>query len=301
MNQTLDKRSEKFIQRLPPWFRQEIPVPENIRPMKSLFRRAGLHTVCESAFCPNMGACWEKKTASFMILGQVCTRACRFCGVKAGRPEEVNPEEPLEVARAIQRLGLRYAVVTSVTRDDLPDRGAGQFAQTITAIKKLTPKIRVEVLIPDFSGRVEHLQKVADAGPDVVSHNIETVRRLSPDIRPRADYDCSLDVLRSLKKMKPPVLVKSGLMVGLGETREEITGAMRDLADAGCDMLTVGQYLAPTKGARHVNVARFVAPEEFELYRDTGMKLGFKHVMSAPLARSSYIAEEGYNECLAVL
>lgn len=269
---------------------------EHIREMKGRFRQAGLFTVCESAFCPNMGKCWGEGVASFMILGDLCTRSCRFCGVRAGRPKEVDPREPQEVARAVERLGLRYAVITSVTRDDLPDGGVEQFVRTVLAIRALVPRTKIELLIPDLGGNREHLKKVAGARPEVISHNVETVRRLSPVIRPQADHSCSLQVLRDLKDMDPSILVKSGLMVGLGETRPEVEETLKDLARAGCDMVTVGQYLSPGKEKRHFPVRRFAPPEEFEFYKDLGRELGFRHVMSAPLARSSYVAEQGYWE-----
>ncbi|MBI5415984.1 MAG: lipoyl synthase [Candidatus Omnitrophica bacterium] len=283
---------------LPEWFRQEIPDMGQIRQMRGMFRQAGLHTVCESALCPNLGQCWGRGVATFMILGESCTRACRFCGVRTGRPAEVDPEEPRQVAFAVQQLNLRYVVVTSVARDDLADEGAGQFVQTIHAIRSLMPQTKTEVLIPDFSNKPECLEGLIAARPDVISHNMETVRRLSPDVRPQANYDRSLAVLRHLKRLAPSRLTKSGFMVGLGETDEEIAGLMRDLVAAGCDMLTIGQYLAPGRKKRYLRVQRFVPPEKFQEYKTIGRGLGFKHVMSAPLVRSSYIAEEGYRECV---
>jgi lipoic acid synthetase len=233
-----------------------------------------------------------------MILGDICTRACRFCAVKAGRPSAVDSHEPGEVAAAVKELNLRYVVITSVARDDLKDEGAGHFAETIRAVRAVSPATKVEVLIPDFSNQLSSLQTLVAAKPEVISHNIETVRRLSPDIRPQADYDRSLAVLRNFKRMGPSIFVKSSFMVGLGETEEEIVEGMADLVRAGCDILTVGQYLAPTALKRHVRVERFPDPQEFEGYRKKGLELGFKHVMSAPLVRSSFIAERGYRECL---
>jgi lipoic acid synthetase len=287
-----------FSKCLPSWLRQEIPDMEHIRQMKGLFRQADLSTVCESAFCPNMGRCWGEGVASFMILGDLCTRSCRFCGVRPGRPMDVNPREPEQVALAVQKLGLRYAVITSVTRDDLPDAGARQFALTVAAIRERIPQTKIELLIPDFAGDRENLKKVMKAMPDVIGHNVETVRRLSPAIRPQADYGRSLQVLRNLKEMDPSMLVKSGFMVGLGETRQEVEETLKDLALAGCDMATVGQYLSPGKEKRHVPVQRFVPPEEFTFYKDLGRELGFKHVMSGPLVRGSYAAEQGYRESI---
>ena len=293
----LEDNTEAAVTPLPSWFKQDLPDMAKVREMKGSFRRAGLHTVCESALCPNLGKCWGRGVATFMILGEICTRACRFCGVKTGRPMAVDPREPRQVALAVQRLNLRYAVVTSVARDDLADEGAGQFVKTIHAIRFLMPQTRTEVLIPDFSNKPQCLEQLVAARPEVISHNMETVRRLSPDVRPQADYDRSLAVLGNLKKLAPSVFIKSGFMVGLGETDTEITELMRDLAAVGCDMLTIGQYLAPGRKKRFLRVRRFVTPQEFENYKTIGLRLGFKHVMSGPLVRSSYIAEEGYREC----
>ena len=284
--------------RLPAWFKQDIPKMDKIQEMKRLFRGGRLHTVCESARCPNMGKCWGQGVATFMILGDVCTRACRFCAVPAGIPSEVDPKEPYHVAQAVRTLNLRYVVITSVARDDLKDEGAGHFARTIAEIRAVVPGTRVEILIPDFSAKLASLQTVVNAAPEVISHNIETVRRLSPRVRPQADYQRSLEVLKTLKQLAPRIFVKSSFMVGLGESKEEIVHLMEDLRSAGCDLLTIGQYLAPTQQKRHLRVERFVTPEEFASYRTIGMELGFKHVMSGPLVRSSYIAEEGYKECL---
>ncbi len=285
-------------QRLPSWFKQELPNIPKIRQMQDLFRASRLHTVCESAHCPNMGKCWGQGVATFMILGNVCTRACRFCAVTAGVPLNVDPQEPGNVAWAVQQLNLRYVVVTSVARDDLPDEGAEHFARTIDAIKKLSPSVNVEVLIPDLSAKRENLQKIVEARPVVISHNMETVRRLSPKIRPQADYPRSLTVLKILKELSPRIFTKSSVMVGLGETKQEILDTMHDLLTVGCDLLTIGQYLSPSSLKRHVTVEQFYTPGEFESFRKIGMDLGFKHVMSGPLVRSSYIAEEGYKEAL---
>ncbi|HQP09753.1 MAG TPA: lipoyl synthase [Candidatus Omnitrophota bacterium] len=286
------------IERLPPWFRQGLPDMETIREMKTKFRLSGLHTVCESALCPNMGKCWKEGVATFLILGDVCTRACRFCAVKSGRPRDVDANEPDEIAAAVKDLGLKYVVITSVTRDDLPDEGVQQFVATVLAVRRINPSIKAEVLIPDFSNRMECLSKLAAVQPEVVSHNIETVRRLSASIRPQADYERSLNVLKNIKSLNPSIFTKSGFMVGLGETAQEVFEAMRDLRAAGCDILTIGQYLAPTQLKRHVRVQRFATPEEFDHYREKGLEFGFAHVMSAPLARSSFIAESGYQKCL---
>ena len=286
------------IGRLPSWFKQKIPDIKKIREMQKSFSSSGLHTVCQSAFCPNMGTCWEEGVATFMILGEICTRGCRFCAVKSGKPMAVDSNEPREVALAVAKLGLKYVVITSVTRDDLDDGGAGQFVETIKRIRQANLKTKIEVLIPDFSNSLESLKTIATVKPEVIGHNIETVRRLSPVIRPQADYDRSLNVLENLKQLDPSVFIKSSFMVGLGETDDEIVEVMKDLICAGCDILTIGQYLAPTQFKRHIKVQRFVAPERFEFYKQKGLELGFKYVMSAPLVRSSYIAERGFKECL---
>jgi len=288
----------KASKMLPSWFRQQIPNGEEIAQMKTLLRQGNLHTVCESARCPNMGKCWGQGVATFMILGNVCTRACRFCAVKAGIPDKVNPLEPRQVALMVKQLNLRYVVITSVTRDDLADEGVGQFARVIEALKEMIPRIKIEVLIPDFSNRGELLQEIVKAQPDVIGHNMETVQRLSLEVRPQALYERSLAVLKNLKQEGRGVLIKTSFMVGMGESREEIMELMRDLKGVGCDMVTIGQYLAPDQLKRHVKVQRFVTPEEFEIYKREGMALGFKHVMSGPLVRSSFVAEQGYQEVM---
>jgi lipoic acid synthetase len=289
------------VARLPSWLRQPIPDAKRIEGMKQLFRGSRLHTVCESAHCPNTGKCWGQGVATFMILGEICTRACRFCAIDAGRPNELDLAEPKNVALAVKELNLRYVVITSVARDDLKDEGAGVFAQTILAIQKLMPQTKVEVLVPDFSDKFESLKIVVDAKPQVISHNIETVRRLSPVIRPQADYDRSLSVLANYKKIDASIFTKSSLMVGLGEKDDEVHEAMADLIAAECDILTIGQYLAPSAMKRHLPVLEFVTPEKFKEFETLGYKLGFKHVMSGPLVRSSFIAEEGYNGCIESL
>lgn len=297
MTQILQEHHNPHVKRLPPWFKQEIPDMDKIHGMKRFFRSGNLHTVCESSLCPNMGKCWGQGVATFMILGDTCTRACRFCAVAAGRPVTVDTQEPHKVALAVKELNLRYVVITSVARDDLDDEGAGQFVDTIEEIRKITTT-KVEVLIPDFSNRQECLSQVVKAKPEVIAHNIETVRRLSSFIRPQADYEKSLKVLKNLKAMNPSIYVKSSFMVGLSETNEEILELMQDLKNTGCDLLTIGQYLMPTQLKRHVPVERFVTPQEFKEYEQEGLRMGFKHVMSGPLVRSSYIAEEGYKSCV---
>jgi lipoic acid synthetase len=283
--------------RLPPWFRQEIPEPGHLQKMRGLLKEVGVKTVCEGAHCPNMGSCWDKGSATFLILGENCTRQCRFCAVTHGTPSEIDFDEPLSVADAVGRLGLRYVVVTSVTRDDLPDGGAQQFARTVRAIKDVNRGVQVEVLIPDFCGEEELIRVIADSGADVIGHNLETVRRLSLAMRSGADYDRSLGVLRTARRLNRKAFVKSGLMVGLGESQDEVLGALKDLNNAGCDIVTIGQYLAPSKDARHVPVDRFVTPEEFLFYRAEGIRIGLKYVHAGPLVRSSYLAEEGFQCC----
>jgi lipoyl synthase len=282
---------------LPPWFRQDLPEIPKIKKMQGLFRERSIATVCESARCPNMGQCWGRGVATFMILGDRCTRSCRFCAVTTGTPLPVNRDEPEGVAAMADHLGLRYVVITSVTRDDLPDQGAGQFARTVKALRAMNSFIKIELLIPDFSGQSGVLGEVAGAQPDVLGHNIEMPRRLFSRIRPQADYDRSLSVLREIRRRDPDMIVKSGFMVGLGETEAEVEDVMRDLRSAGCDLLTIGQYLSPSETPRHVPVDRFVEPAQFEYYRQAGMDMGFQHVFSAPLVRSSYIAEEAYRVC----
>ena len=301
MTQAMQERFESGLVKLPSWFEQELPDMGKVRAMKGLFRSSRLHTVCESAHCPNMGKCWGEGVATFMILGGTCTRACRFCAVPAGRPETVDAHEPRHVAEAVRQLGLRYVVVTSVARDDLKDEGASQFVATIHAIRHLTPRVKIEVLIPDFSANEGSLKILSEAAPEVVSHNVETVRRLAPLLRPQAGHDRSLRVLKRFRELNPGGFVKSSFMVGVGETDAEIAVLMRELLDAGCQILTVGQYLTPTRTKRHLPVARFVEPAQFEHYRRAGMDMGFKYVMSGPLVRSSYIAEEGYRECMKVM
>lgn len=290
-----------ITRRLPSWFKQEIPDAAQISKMKHMFRAKRLHTVCESARCPNMGQCWGEGVATFMILGEVCTRACRFCAVKAGLPNELDIAEPKNVALAVQELNLRYVVVTSVARDDLKDEGAAQFSETIAEIRRIMPDTKVEVLIPDFSNKLESLKIVTSAKPEVISHNLETVRRLSPKVRPQADYDRSLGVLKNFKILDPHILTKSSIMLGFGESEKEVMQAMKDLIETGCDILTIGQYLAPTQMKRHLPVEEFVPPRKFKEYEILGYRLGFKHVMSGPLVRSSYIAEQGFEGAMKAL
>lgn len=255
-----------------------------------MVRAARLHTVCESARCPNLGECWSRRTATFMILGDVCTRNCGFCAVKVGRPLAPDPEEPNNVARTAASMGLRHVVVTSVTRDDLPDQGSGHFVQTIRAIRRELPEATVEVLTPDFQGRRDLLEKVVQEKPEIFNHNLETVRRLTRSVRPQGRYERSLEVLRMAKEICPDVTTKSGIMVGLGETFEEILEAMTDLRRSGVDALTVGQYLRPTM--RHLPVVEYVPPETFDRLGHIAREMGFRYVASSPFTRSSYHAEE---------
>jgi lipoic acid synthetase len=276
----------------PQWLKLSALEPTILNETTKLARDLKLHTVCESARCPNRTKCFAEGTATFMILGNVCTRNCTFCAVKRGRPEGPDPHEPDHVVQAIGRLGLRYVVVTSVTRDDLPDGGSSQFAQTIRAIHRYDPNIAVEVLIPDFQGSASALQTVVDASPAVLNHNIETVPRLYSEVRPQAKYRQSLDLLKQAKLLDNSLLTKSGLMLGLGESREEVVEVMADLRRAGCDLLTIGQYLQPS--LEHHKLVRYVRPEEFEEHQIVGKKLEFVSVMSGPLVRSSFHAADMY-------
>ena len=275
----------------PDWLRVKFFGGPNYQDLKRLMRALNLHTVCESARCPNMGECWEHRTATFMILGNICTRSCGFCAVPSGKP--IGPpdsDEPERVAEAVEKMGLRYAVVTSVNRDDQPDGGAAIFARTIEAIRRRVPGCKVEVLIPDFRGVWTALETVVAARPDVLNHNTETVPRLYRQARKGAVYERSLELLRRAKQLAPDRPTKTGLMLGLGEAREEVLAAVEDLAAQGTDILTLGQYLQPTR--EHLPVARFVHPDEFAEYKWRGEAMGFKHVEAGPLVRSSYHAFE---------
>ena len=274
----------------PAWLRAPAPVGAEYRDLKQLVDGLNLHTVCESAACPNVGECWNHRTATFMILGNVCTRRCGFCNVQKGVPLEVDLDEPRRVAEACAALGLRYAVITSVNRDDRRDGGAGLFAATIRAIRRRIPGCKVEVLIPDFQGSRDALEIVMDAAPDVLNHNIETVPRLYREVRIGARYERSLAVLQSAKQMRPQIPTKSGVMVGLGEESREVLEVLRDLRAHGVEIATIGQYLRPTPS--HLPVLRYVPPAEFAMFREEGLKLGFAHVESGPLVRSSYHAAE---------
>lgn len=275
-------------QQKPDWLKKKIDL-KSLTEMQALLRSLSLYTVCEGADCPNRGECFKSGTATFMILGDTCTRNCRFCAVGKGRPLPPDPSEPEHIADAAEKLGLRHVVVTSVTRDDLPDGGASHFAATIKALKSRLPKSTVEVLIPDFKGSEEALNKVIAARPDIINHNLETVPSLYTAVRPQAVYERSLELLRRVKKSG--ILAKTGIMVGLGETREEVFSLIDDIAAAGCDMLTIGQYLQPSK--EHLPITEYIRPEQFEEYKRAALEKGIKYVASAPLVRSSYNAAEG--------
>ncbi len=274
--------------RRPEWLKVRLPHGREFRDVKAIVDGHHLHTVCESARCPNMAECWARRTATFLILGDICTRSCRFCAVKTGRPTGLDQMEPFRVADAVKQLDLRHAVITSVNRDDLDDGGAAIFAETVRQIRKKSPGCRVEVLIPDFKGDPTALSILLKARPDILNHNVETVPRLYRTVRPQAKYERSLWVLEESKRQG--LVTKSGLMVGLGETRDEILAVMRDLRGVDCDILTIGQYLQPTK--EHLPVDRYVHPDEFAFYKKEGLKMGFRFVESGPLVRSSYHADE---------
>ena len=284
---------EKVKRRIskPDWLKIQLPNTGNYNWMNKTIRDNKLHTICTSGKCPNAAECWGNGTATFMILGDICTRACKFCNVKTGKPGPVDLKEPFRIARSIQIMKLRHAVITSVDRDDLPDGGAGIWVETIQKIKEMNPGISMEVLIPDFQGMTKLVQQVMDAQPEVISHNVETVRRLTPQIRSRAKYDVSMDVLKYIAAAG--VVAKSGLMLGLGEKEEEVLETMDDLASVGVSVLTVGQYLQPS--SKHLKVEEYITPEQFKFYETEGLKRGFKFVESGPLVRSSYHAERHNN------
>jgi lipoic acid synthetase len=291
-------RPEPVDRHKPAWLRATLPTGPKYQALKAMVRDLKLHTVCQEALCPNVGECWTHGTLTVMILGSVCTRACKFCAVDTGNPRGwVDPEEPERVAEAIARMGVRYVVLTSVDRDDLPDGGASHFAATIRAIKERAPGVLVEALTPDFGGDLKAVETVLAANPEVYAQNLETVRRLTPRVRdPRAGYEQTLKVLAHAKRVRPEILTKSSLMLGLGEEEEEIREAMADLRAAGVDILTLGQYLRPTPA--HLPVARYVPPEDFQKYAAWGYEMGFKEVFAGPLVRSSYRADRVFLEAL---
>lgn len=285
---TMSEIQEKVKINKPKWLRVKLPTGENYKKVRKLVDEHKLHTICESGNCPNMGECWGEGTATFMILGNICTRSCGFCAVKTGRPDEVDEFEPGRVAHSVKTMGVKHAVITSVDRDDLKDGGANIWAQTVRAIRKQSPGTTLETLIPDFAGKWENLQIVIDVAPEIVSHNLETVRRLTKEVRIQAKYDRSLEVLNRLKK--GGMRTKSGIMLGLGETHEEVLETMEDLRSVNVDIITLGQYLQPT--VKHLPIAEFVTPERFKEYEEIGLKMGFRYVESGPLVRSSYHAEK---------
>ena len=273
--------------RKPPWLKVKLPTGENYKHVRSLVNEYQLHTICESGSCPNMGECWGAGTATFMILGNICTRSCNFCAVVTGRPQEYDEEEPRKVAEAIQRMKVKHAVLTSVNRDELKDKGAEIWYRTVRAIKTLTPEVTIETLIPDTRSNWEALERMISGGQEVVSHNMETVKELYPKVRPQARYERSLEQIKRTKAYGKRT--KSGFMAGLGETEEQVFRLMDDLVAHGCDVLTIGQYLQPTK--MHIEVAEYVHPDTFAMYKEEGLKRGFEMVESSPLVRSSYHAE----------
>lgn len=280
---------ESVSNRLPYWFRQEIPDGKALG-MARFLSEFGIHTVCHEAKCPNTTLCFKKKHVTFLILGNKCTRNCKFCNVKKTEPDAINEDEPLQISRSVKILGLNYIVITSVTRDDLSDGGAAMFALAIKLIREANSNARVEVLIPDFQGKALSIKCVLDSGPFAVAHNMETVERLYSDLRPMANYQRSLGVLKKIKELNNGMITKSSLMLGLGETEKEIVDTMQDLRDNYCEVLTMGQYLAPS--INHYPVKEFIEPRQFQKYREIALGLGFKAVLSGPLARSSYMAQE---------
>ena len=285
--------------RLPQWMKVRMPGGPNYIELKNLLRNSELHTVCEEAQCPNIGECWESRSATFMILGDICTRRCHYCAVTTGRPTGIDVTEPDRLAQTVSRLGLKYCVITSVNRDDLADGGAFIFAMCIGKINQEVPGCKVEVLIPDFDGSLPALKTVVKARPDVLNHNIESTRRVFPRVRPRGDYPRSLELLARVKDLDPAMPTKSGIIVGMGEEWDEVVDTMKDLRSVNCDLLTIGQYLRPSK--KHIAIARYYTPAEFEELRGIGESLGFKHVASGPLVRSSYHADQQHEAALLTL
>ena len=280
----------------PEWLMKKAPAPSVLAEMKAMLDGLSLSTVCESAECPNQGECFTHGTATFLILGDICTRNCGFCAVKKGYPLPINPLEPGNVALAVLKLGLAHAVITSVTRDDLSDGGSRHFAGTIEATRQANPRTTIEVLIPDFQGSLEALRIIVNSSPQIINHNVETVPRLYPEARPQADYDRSLNLLRKVKSLSGEILTKSGIMVGLGESHEEVVAVMKDLRTTGCDSLTIGQYLSPSP--RHHDLVKYITPQEFMEYKKIAEEIGFRAVASGPFVRSSFHATNLYEETL---
>lgn len=284
----------KFPKRRPPWIRVKAPSGETYENVRNLMRSKELHTVCEEAQCPNIGECWGSGTATFLMMGDTCTRSCGFCDIKTGRPNPLDWAEPNRIAQSVRAMGLRHVVITSVNRDDRPDGGAPLFAMVIRRIRQLQPGCSIEVLIPDFKGSEPALKIVMDAQPEILNHNVETVKRLFKKVQPQDSYEWAIATLENAKKMDPLVLTKSGIMVGLGETFDEVLDTMRDLVAVGVDILTIGQYLQPSK--KHLPIERYYTPEEFDALRTAGLEMGFKWVESGPLVRSSYHADQQVRE-----
>ncbi len=278
------------MRRHPDWLKVNIPSGKNFVKMKSLLRSTKLHTICEEAKCPNIAECFKNGTAVFLILGKICTRNCLYCNVTHGKPDLLNPKEPEEIAESVKKLRLKYVVITSVTRDDLPDGGASVFAETINKVKNLNPKCMIEVLIPDFKGNISSLKTIINSKPDVINHNIEVVKELFSNIRPEGDYKISLKLLSNIKKLKDNIKTKSGFMIGIGETYDQIINTMKDLRRSDVDFLTIGQYLQPSK--KHASIKKYYHPNEFKELKKIGLDLGFKHIESGPLVRSSYHAAD---------
>ncbi len=290
--------SQGGVDRKPPWLKVRAPGGSNYAEIRRLMRGLGLHTVCEEARCPNIGECWEHRAATFMVLGDICTRNCAYCAVAHGTPAEYDPDEPVRLGQAVERMGLQHVVVTSVDRDDLPNGGAEVFAGCTMEIHARLPDTTVELLIPDFKGSERALRIVVEAGPDILNHNLETVRRLYRMARPGGDYQRALELLRRAKTMNSDLVTKSGIMCGLGEEWDELLGAMHDLCRQRVDLLTIGQYLRPSTS--HLPVARYYTPAEFDELRDAGLQMGFRHVEAGPLVRSSYHAWEQARRAMPV-
>lgn len=280
------------VQKKPKWLRVKLPTGKKYTQLRGLVEKYDLHTICTSGSCPNMGECWGEGTATFMILGNICTRSCGFCGVKTGRPESVDWEEPEKVARSIKIMGIKHAVLTSVDRDDLKDMGSIIWSETVNAVRRINPETTLETLIPDFQGIERHLNRILEVAPEVISHNMETVRRLTREVRIQAKYDRSLSVLKYLKD-NGAIRTKSGIMLGLGEQEEEVIKTMEDLRNANVDVVTIGQYLQPSK--KHLPVKQFILPEQFKKFEEIGLNMGFRHVESGALVRSSYKAHKHIN------
>lgn len=279
-----------MYQQKPEWLRVRFRGGQNFEEVEEILKRFSLNTVCTEACCPNRMECYNRRTATFMILGRICTRNCTFCSVTKGQVQPLDPKEPFHVAQAVKKLNLKHVVITSVTRDDLPDGGAGQFAKVIKKIKELDNEVVVEVLIPDFSGNISALSKVVEAKPEIINHNVETVPRLYPSVRPMALYQRSLDLLKNVKAINNQIFTKSGIMVGLGEQKEEVIEVLKDLRSVKCDFLTIGQYLSPSK--EHHPIIEYVHPYIFKKYKEIAIEMGFQHVASSPLVRSSYHADK---------